>query len=251
MIHGAIDGHSRLITYLSCSTDNRAITVLSQFLKATCLYGLPLRVRSDHGGENLLVALFMHLVQGLEHRSFITGESVHNQRIERLWRDVFLHVLQYFYLVFYSLEDSEVLNPDNDVHRLSLHIVYLPEIKNRLEHCRQAWNHHALRTENNRTPTQLWTEGMLTNIATDNTAVNNVSGENPYSNQNTDAILAQHGIQELDDEDFPAVIVEPPQLILTQQQQASVQNAVQHISDLKMKYQACCTAIVSILQTLV
>ena len=61
---------SRLITYLSCSTDNRSPTVLSPFLKATCLYALPSRVRSDHGGENILVALFMHLVQGLEHRGF-------------------------------------------------------------------------------------------------------------------------------------------------------------------------------------
>lgn len=96
VIHGAIDGYSRLITYLNCSTDNRATTVLSQFLKATCLYALPSRVRSDHGGENILVAFFMHLVQGLEHKGFITGQSVHNQRIERLWRDVFLHVLQHF-----------------------------------------------------------------------------------------------------------------------------------------------------------
>ena len=233
MTHGAIDGYSRLITYLSCSTDNRSTTVLSQFLKATCLYALPSRVRSDHGGENILVALFMHLVQGLEHRGFITGRSVHNQRIERLWLDV-------FYLMFYSLEDPEVLNPDND-HRLSLHIVYLPEIQNRLEQFRQAWNLHPLRTENNRTPTQLWTEGMLRNIATDSTAVNNVFGENRYSDQNIEAILAQYGIQTLptlDEEEFPAVRVEPPQLILTQQQQTSVHNAIQHISDLKIKYQA-------------
>ena len=154
--------------------------------------------------------------------------------------------------MFYSLEDSEVLNPDNDVHRLSLHIVYLPEIQNRLEQFRQAWNLHPLRTEKNRTPTQLWTEGMLRNIATDSTAVNNVFGENPYSDQNIEAILAQYGIQTLptlDEEEFPAVRVEPPQLILTQQQQTSVHNAIQHISDLKIKYQACCTAIVSILQT--
>lgn len=192
----------------------------------------------------MLVALFMHLVQGLEHRGFITGESVHNQRIERLWRDVFLHVLQPFYNTFYCLEDSENLNPDNDIHRLSLHIVYLPEIQKRLEHFRQAWNQHGLRTENNRTPTQLWTEGMLTNIETDNTAVNNVFGENPYSSQNIETILAQHAAT-LNEEDFPAVSVEPPQLILSQEQQASVHNAIHHISDLEMKYQACCTAVIS------
>ncbi|XP_051981761.1 uncharacterized protein LOC127643174 isoform X2 [Xyrauchen texanus] len=94
VIHGAIDGHSRLITYLNCNTNNCASTVLSQFIQATCLYGLPSRVRSDHGGENIQVALFMNLVQGLQRRSHITGESVHNQRIERLHLHLHLCIWQ-------------------------------------------------------------------------------------------------------------------------------------------------------------
>lgn len=65
VVHGGIDGCSRLITYLNCSTDNRASTVLFHFLKATGLYGLPCRVRSDHGGENVQVALVMNLLQAL------------------------------------------------------------------------------------------------------------------------------------------------------------------------------------------
>ncbi|KAG7315542.1 hypothetical protein KOW79_020408, partial [Hemibagrus wyckioides] len=80
VIHGAIDGHSRLITYLNCNTDNRANTVLSQFLKATCLYGLLSRVRSDYGVENLQVALFMNVLQGIEHCCFITGESTRESK---------------------------------------------------------------------------------------------------------------------------------------------------------------------------
>ncbi|MEQ2238745.1 hypothetical protein ILYODFUR_036388, partial [Ilyodon furcidens] len=95
-VHGALNGHSRLITYLNCNTNNRAITVLSQFLKATCHYGLPSRVRSDYGGENVQVVLFMHLVQGIERRSFIIRESLHNHRLERLWRDVFSNALYSF-----------------------------------------------------------------------------------------------------------------------------------------------------------
>ena len=34
MIHGAIDGYSRLIVFMSCSNNKKASTVFSQFLKA-------------------------------------------------------------------------------------------------------------------------------------------------------------------------------------------------------------------------
>lgn len=36
VIHGCIDGYSRLVTYLRCATNNRANTVLLNFLNAIC-----------------------------------------------------------------------------------------------------------------------------------------------------------------------------------------------------------------------
>lgn len=250
VIHGAIDGNSRLITYLNCSTNNCASTVFTQFVKATCLYGLPSRVRSDYGGENSQIALFMNLVQGVERRSHITGESVHNQRIERLWRDVFLHVLQPFYDTFYNLENSDLLDPEDDIHKISLHIVFLPEIQRRLNNFRDAWNNHSLRTENNRTPVQIWIAGMLSNIEMDCTAINNVFGEDPYKEQSLEALLAHHGIETLptlDDDHFPAVVVEEPRIHLSPQQQQVVMQAIEDISDIKHKYQTCCIEIANML----
>ena len=82
---------SRLITYLQASTNNRAETVLSAFLKAVDEFGLPARIRIDKGRENVLAAEYMlgHPDRGPEQYSVIAGRSVHNQRIERLWRDLF------------------------------------------------------------------------------------------------------------------------------------------------------------------
>lgn len=118
--HAGIDGNSRLITYINCSTDSKALKVLTYFVRATCLYGLPSRVRSDHGGENTLVALLMNLLQGQGQARHITGRSVHNQRIERLWRDVFQQVVHYFYRLFYSFEDEQILNPEDNTQKMAL-----------------------------------------------------------------------------------------------------------------------------------
>ena len=92
VVHGGIDGYSRMIVYLECSTNNRSLTVYRLFRAATEEYGVPSRVRSDKGGENILVCQFMITVQGSGRGSHIAGSSVHNQRIERLWRDVYRYV---------------------------------------------------------------------------------------------------------------------------------------------------------------
>lgn len=91
VIHGGIDGYSRIPVFLCASNNNRAVTVLQCFLNGVQLYGLPSRVRSDCSGENTLVSEYMlrHPQRGPGRGSFITGRSVHNQRIERSWRDLF------------------------------------------------------------------------------------------------------------------------------------------------------------------
>lgn len=54
-MHGGIDGFSRLIVFLQCSSNNRSSTVLRVFQNGVEQYGLPERIRSDRGGENVEV----------------------------------------------------------------------------------------------------------------------------------------------------------------------------------------------------
>ena len=59
VIHGGIDGFSRMPVFLKVSNNNKAQTVLDAFLEGVQIYGLPHRVRSDKGGENVLVGEHM------------------------------------------------------------------------------------------------------------------------------------------------------------------------------------------------
>ncbi|XP_046873675.1 uncharacterized protein LOC124466058 [Hypomesus transpacificus] len=248
--HAGIDGRSRVITFLRCSTNNTATTVLSHFVRATCQYGVPSRVRSDCGGENTLVALLMTLLNGQGRGSHITGRSVHNQRVERHWRDVFIQVIHSFYNLFYSFEEDLILDPNDHIHRFSLHKTYLPEIQNRLDCFRVAWNSHSLRTEHNCTPNQIWMDGMLGNIHQNATAVQRVFGEDPYTEESLETMLGRHDIQlprlqaEADNDDLDrAVIVEPPPVALTPEQEQALQDALTGITDLKPRYQSCCRVL--------
>ena len=101
--------------YLRAYPNNRAETVLHLFNEAVAECGWPSRVRSDKGGENIDVARVMVSVRGTGRRSHITGSSVHNQRIEQLWRDTFRCVGQSYYALFYELEDSSLLNVDREM----------------------------------------------------------------------------------------------------------------------------------------
>lgn len=160
-MHGCVDGFSRTIIYLRCISNNRASSVLSLFLEGIDNFGLPLRVRCDHGMENVLVARFMLERRGLN--SVITGVSVHNQRIERLWAELNRVVSRHYINIFSFMEEQGLLDSLNELHLFCLHYVYLPRIEQAVVEFISQWNNHGLSTQGGQTPLQLWHGGLINN----------------------------------------------------------------------------------------
>ena len=67
VIHGGIDGKIHLVTFTGANDNNRANTVTELFVQGTEKCGCPMRVRADHGGENLGVKAEMKAHRGRTH----------------------------------------------------------------------------------------------------------------------------------------------------------------------------------------
>lgn len=167
-----------MTTTLRVADNNRAETVGGFFLAAVEKWGWPSRVRGDFGGENLMVKQLMEEKRGLNRGespssvrrsrwltpsrptgSFMQGKSTRNQRIERMWRDVRRWSTQSLRDAFENLEQSGLLDIDDEVDLWCLHHVYLPIIDASLARFCDMWANHKISTEGNRTPWQLWELG--------------------------------------------------------------------------------------------
>ena len=202
IIAGGIDGFSRLVVYLECLNNNKAGTLLGCFQNAVQKYGLPLKVRSDKGLENVHIADLMLRSRGVN--SMITGKSVHNQRIERLWRDVYIGVLSYHYSLFTFMEEEGILDPLNDNNIAALHYVFLPKINEKLQIWSEAWANHRVRTIHT-SPRHLWMSGQLQNPVGINTDVEDLT------NYGVEGV-----VQDVQDNEDTRPVMDPPPFSLDQ-----------------------------------
>ena len=143
-------------------------------------------MRTDHGGENIDIWQYMISEHNGDTSCVITGSSVHNERVERLWRDVHRCIASTFADLFRSLESEGYLDPLNEVDLFCLHHIFLPRINRSILQFRESWNHHKLSSEANRTPYQLFLEGMLYTLSY------NSSSEPVLDDRNLSEVVGNH-----------------------------------------------------------
>ena len=87
---------------------------------------------------------------------------------------MFAGCLSLFYDLFYDFEDSGVLDPDDNDNIWCLHYVFLPIINRHLSQWKNAWIHHPMSSEKNKSPIQLWIHGLQTVVWGSNSAEDDV-----------------------------------------------------------------------------
>ena len=90
-----------------------------------------------------------------ERRSALVGRLVHNQRVERLWKDMHQCVTVLLYHLFYHLDHTDLLNSANEVYLYALQYIYLPRINKALT---ELWMPGEVGTQR---ANQLFTQAML------------------------------------------------------------------------------------------
>ena len=95
--------------------------------------------------------------------SYIEGCSVHDQRIERLWREVFYGSTSYFYKLFWYLEIRGYLDVEKPIYLWSLQYLFQPRIDELLHRFAAGWNPHPISTSANKMSKQLRSLGMVGN----------------------------------------------------------------------------------------
>ena len=77
-----------LCTFSAPRITNRPLSTSYSLTQPDAMLWSSIKSEVGSGGENYAVAVHMLRRRGVDQKSMITGASIHNQTIERLWRDV-------------------------------------------------------------------------------------------------------------------------------------------------------------------
>jgi hypothetical protein len=182
-IYAAVDAYSRKVLWIYCGNANRAKRcVLNQFLQAVTEHGVcPRYIRTDHGTETLDLScaqfrLFLEEalkepgwtdeeLQALTARDcYIDGPSVHNIRIEGLWRVLGDEVTRSWYDLFQRLKAMKLFDSERLADKVVIRFAFMKLIRAELIDFMHDRNENPIRKQKNRDyhvpgiPNNLFTE---------------------------------------------------------------------------------------------
>lgn len=79
-VHQGIDEYSGGLTHIFCSDNNLAVTAFDGIIASCKEFMVPPKVRTDHGGEHVLIALLMRLYRG---EDFISQGRLYTINVSR------------------------------------------------------------------------------------------------------------------------------------------------------------------------
>jgi hypothetical protein len=112
-IHGAVDGYSEFVVWMFLTTTKKSSKIFEIYQQAVTQYGRSNTIRSDKGGETVLIA-FAHI---LADKKYTTGRSVHNSKIERIWVEVQRNVGLKYKERFVKMENEGLLDRRDNFQR--------------------------------------------------------------------------------------------------------------------------------------
>ena len=145
-IHGCIDGWSRRIMWLQVARSNNNPEVPAEnFLQcvAEC-GGCPVKVRSDCGTENGIVAAIQCEFRGSADAHAL-GSSPANQRIEGWWSFYRRNCSTWWIKYFKDLIEKDLFHPGSQLEEEALWYCFSRILQKDLDLVREHWNTHCIR----------------------------------------------------------------------------------------------------------
>jgi len=146
-ISGCIDGYSRRIIFLRCSSTNNDPAVIGcYYLDAvTMLMRCPSKLRTDRGSENGTAAALQCIISGNLTTGHAFGTSHTNQRIESFWSFLRRLRIQWWIEMFEDLMQFGVLDTSHERQVECIRYCFMDIIQKELDDFHVYWNCHRIR----------------------------------------------------------------------------------------------------------